>query len=586
MVRDIKGIRVFIASPSGLADERKAFREVILDYNEAEAIPRGVLFQPIGWEDTLGAVGRPQSIINEDVRASDYFILLLWDRWGSLPDTTCSPYTSGTEEEYHIAMECYNSKEFSMRQVVMMFKSVDARQLSDPGQQLQKVLEFRKTVETEKSHLFHSFDTIDSFEKLLRKHLAAWLRNEEHDGTVRKEQPPSAGPLIEEASVNIPKQQLGNFPAEKLVDKAWKLADEGRLTEAEIEFARAIVGQSQIHPILEFGRFLARIGRLDQAIVMFEGAARVAEDQKDLIGISAAYANKGIILQTRGNLDGAEQMLRKALEIYEKMGLMEGIASVYSNLGNVLFTRGNLDSAEYMYQKVLEIEEKLGHVEAMACAYGNLGNVSLVHGNLDNAEQMIKKALEIDEKLNRLEDMAIDYGILGNILNNRGDLDGAEQMYRKALEIDERLNHLKGMATTYGNLGVVLGKRNNWDGAERMFRKALEFNEKIGHLEGMANAYGNLGNVCRNRGDLDSAEQMHRKSLEIEEKMGHLEGMANDYVNLGNVFKNRGDLGVAEQMYRKSLAISEKLGSSILISMAKADIENLYKSPSDTADDA
>ena len=100
MANKINCLRVFIASPGGLADERKAFREEIQDYNEAESIPRGVLFQPVGWEDTLGAVGRPQTIINEDVCASDYFILLLWNRWGSPPGTRSLGFTSGTEEEY------------------------------------------------------------------------------------------------------------------------------------------------------------------------------------------------------------------------------------------------------------------------------------------------------------------------------------------------------------------------------------------------------------------------------------------------------------------------------------------------------
>ncbi|WP_369228798.1 DUF4062 domain-containing protein [Candidatus Entotheonella palauensis] len=76
--------KVFIASPSGLEDERKAFRDTIYDYNEfIDEQGRRAVFKPVGWEDTLGGAGRPQSVINEDIAACDYFILLLWDRWGS-----------------------------------------------------------------------------------------------------------------------------------------------------------------------------------------------------------------------------------------------------------------------------------------------------------------------------------------------------------------------------------------------------------------------------------------------------------------------------------------------------------------------
>lgn len=186
MAGKLTSLKIFIASPGGVADERKAFRSEIQEYNESDAIPRGVLFQPVGWEDTLGSVGRPQAIINEDVRACDYFVLLLWDRWGSPPDVSPSRFSSGTEEEYNVALESYNDQKSPMRKLVMMFKAVDPKQLSDAGPQLQKVLEFRKTIESEKNHLFHNFDSIEIFRKLLRRHLAAWLRDEEAGDTVHK----------------------------------------------------------------------------------------------------------------------------------------------------------------------------------------------------------------------------------------------------------------------------------------------------------------------------------------------------------------------------------------------------------------
>jgi hypothetical protein len=73
----ITAYRVFIASPGGLEKERQTFREVVNRYNEVDAVQRGLLFIPTGWEDTLGGMGRPQAIINEDLRACDYCVLLL-----------------------------------------------------------------------------------------------------------------------------------------------------------------------------------------------------------------------------------------------------------------------------------------------------------------------------------------------------------------------------------------------------------------------------------------------------------------------------------------------------------------------------
>ena len=61
-------------------------RDVIEKYNSEDAIRRGVVFIPVGWELTLGGLGRPQAIINQDLEECDAFVLVLHDRWGSILD--------------------------------------------------------------------------------------------------------------------------------------------------------------------------------------------------------------------------------------------------------------------------------------------------------------------------------------------------------------------------------------------------------------------------------------------------------------------------------------------------------------------
>jgi hypothetical protein len=90
MPKSIIQYRVFIASPGGLDEERRAFKTVD-EYSKREARPRGVLFEPFGWEDTLPGRGRPQHLINADIEQSDYVVFILHDRWGS-------PTGSGTRQ--------------------------------------------------------------------------------------------------------------------------------------------------------------------------------------------------------------------------------------------------------------------------------------------------------------------------------------------------------------------------------------------------------------------------------------------------------------------------------------------------------
>jgi hypothetical protein len=159
--------RVFIGSPGGLDEERNCFQSKLSKYTALNAENRGVVFHPVGWEDTLGGVGRPQAMINEDLKQCDYAVFVLHDRWGS---PTGERYTSGTEEEWVLAEELYEAK--TIRNIALFFKSIDLRQLRDPGKQLEAVLAFKERIEQGKKYLFKQSKTIGQFSEAIEGHLS------------------------------------------------------------------------------------------------------------------------------------------------------------------------------------------------------------------------------------------------------------------------------------------------------------------------------------------------------------------------------------------------------------------------------
>jgi hypothetical protein len=186
MPEEVTLYRVFIATPGGLEQERRSFADTLQLYNLEEAIPRQASFLPVGWEDTLAGVGRPQTLINGDLNRCDYFVMVLWDRWGTPPGGDHAHYTSGTEEEYGLAMEYVRSPKHPLREVVVLFKRIeDAQRLRDPGEQLKKVLRFKEELETSRNLLFSTFRDVSEFEHTLRRHLAGWLRQHDLKSTSR-----------------------------------------------------------------------------------------------------------------------------------------------------------------------------------------------------------------------------------------------------------------------------------------------------------------------------------------------------------------------------------------------------------------
>lgn len=515
--------RVFIASPGGLQEERQAFREVLEKFNHSDAIPDGYYFEPIGWEDTLGGIGRPQELINRELRTCDFFVLMLHTRWGSRPGNK-SQYSSGTEEEYHEAMQCHTNG--TMRQLLILFKSVaDIASLAKPDRGLARVLKFKKTLERKHQHLYKNFDSVDKFKESLRVHLTEWLRQLRRAANITDIIPefaaePSSTSHISITLFSSPVEEPNLTHASSDMASAWALANDGKLTEAETVFAKAITNNSSPNVLNEYGRFLIRLGLLDRAKNMLEYAQAIAEKQQDYAALASSLRQIGNILQTQGNLVGAQGMYRKSLDLSEQLGNREGMADAYNNLGSIQKTKGNLAAAENMHRCSLELNEQLGRREGMARAYTNLGNVLQIRGDLDAAEVMQYQSLEINEQLGNREGMATSFGNLGNVLRTRGDLAGAEKMQRKSLELNEQLGRREGIAIAYTNLGNILQIQGDLIGAETMQRRSIELNEQLGRREGMARAYTNLGYVLKDKGDFTGAKDMYQQGLKHAQALG------------------------------------------------------------------
>ena len=159
-------VQVFVASPSGLDDERRAVWEVVEEINRRNSMHWRLQFKAIGWEDTVGGNRRAQDIINRDLETCDYFFGILADHWGSPPQTrghADSGYTSGFHEEYELAQKLFVHGK--MRDIFLFFRSIPDERLRDIGPSLQKVLDFRKKVHDDRKPLYAEFEVLEEFKR-------------------------------------------------------------------------------------------------------------------------------------------------------------------------------------------------------------------------------------------------------------------------------------------------------------------------------------------------------------------------------------------------------------------------------------
>ena len=121
MATSRKIVKVFLASPGDLQDERRAAKHVVDVFNKQWADNLGIHIELVGWEDTVSRFGRPQESINRDLDQCELFIGVMWKKWGTPPSDSGS-YSSGFEEEFERSVE---SRRIAQRpEISLLFKDV------------------------------------------------------------------------------------------------------------------------------------------------------------------------------------------------------------------------------------------------------------------------------------------------------------------------------------------------------------------------------------------------------------------------------------------------------------------------------
>jgi tetratricopeptide (TPR) repeat protein len=332
----VTAYRVLIEVPDELEEEFRAFGEVVHNFDDIEALPRNAYFLPVAWAKGSGP---SYGLVEQDLKTIDYFVLVLSDRW-----------PAGVERGFEIALECLQSAEFPMAAVVPFFRATPSHRLSDPDEQLRKVLALKEKLESDQQLRFETFDSLDMFRKRLRWHLSDWLIG--HEGRQR---------------ASTPSADAAEEPG--LVGKTHPLDD------SPVSFN-------------EYGLFLQRQGFSAEAETTHRQALELAGAKGPPEAVAIAYGNLGEIYQRRQQPGRAEEFYRKALETCEQLGCREGMAACYNGLGVVYRGEKDYDRAESMFRKGLRIETEIGREEGMVACYRNLEALFRERQDREKAQQM------------------------------------------------------------------------------------------------------------------------------------------------------------------------------------------------------
>jgi len=145
MPRRATVLRVFVASPSDVREERKALESIVAEVNQLQGTSSGIRLELIRWETHVrpGFGNDAQAVINAQISDNyDIFVGIMWTHFG----TPTERAGSGTEEEFNQAFERFQRNRDTVS-LLIYFKDAPIKPSSIDADQLAAVKRFQKRIQ-------------------------------------------------------------------------------------------------------------------------------------------------------------------------------------------------------------------------------------------------------------------------------------------------------------------------------------------------------------------------------------------------------------------------------------------------------
>ena len=596
MTKEVKIIKIFIASSDELTEERRALADMVGQLNYSlNKIGLNILL--VKWEYLDASMGplHKQEEYNRELKECEICMVLYWTKFGMYTkaelDTAYNELIAGRNPH----------------KLYVYFK--DSEQPLTP-----ELKEFQDSFPSLYGHFYCVFKNEDA----LKSHFL--LQFIDFQNTQQKN---SMSGLVEvkDAKVLVAGREyvdlnnvdfLGNndeyHQLLQSIKKTRKLLSITEVTDPEYsEYAQELQAliekrQKMEESLWQTALTITRLSneasseRLQHAIELFNkgdnrGANAILDEaaidrdiDRNLQNIELGKAGlKNNIAELKLKIDILRNSLSEGWrevtkEIYKKIiSLTKQVYGNYSEeyvfalleTGTFYYDLGKYREALNFYRKALEISLKTFGEEhpSVAISYNNIGVVYNSLGNYDKALEFCEKALNIRLKIFGEEhpDIAMSYNNIGKVYESLSNYTKALEFFEKSLKIRLKLlgKEHPNIASSYNNIGLVYDSLGDYNKALEFYEMALNIRLKIFGEEhpNVASSYYYIGQIYASLSNYTKALEFHEKSLNIRLKFFGEEhpNVASSYNNIGAIHKSQGNYKEALTYLKKALNIKLKI---------------------------
>ncbi len=226
-------------------------------------------------------------------------------------------------------------------------------------------------------------------------------------------------------------------------------------------------------------RALAQAERLPAAGPEGGPAAEAARERG--AAVSHARNTRGVALARLGRLDDAVVEIERSVEIARAHDLLQIVCRGYANLG-VLYSTLDPGRAIETCRSGLEIAKRIGDLGFQSRLYANLAVAycALTSRCDDDGVAAARAAIELDRQLGQLDHLAVPLIVLAQIYQCHGEPELARRYYGEALDLAEQVGEPQLLFPCYDGLATLHLDLGDDARAEEYMRRAQAVCERAG----------------------------------------------------------------------------------------------------------
>lgn len=207
-----------------------------------------------------------------------------------------------------------------------------------------------------------------------------------------------------------------SFFMQRNFQQARKYYDEAILLLEKNKFPdRSEADKTRLRLLSNIAAVFIQLYDYEKALLSYQSALEVGEDQLDDVMKSSIFNNMGICYLEKGRYTFADYYFNKSLEIREKNRDKRGVAQCYNNIAKNAVRQKNYETAKKYYEKALHLGQEIGNKESILNSLHSLSTLYHETNNDAKAYQTfieyssLKDSLYNVENLNRIAQIEMKY---------------------------------------------------------------------------------------------------------------------------------------------------------------------------------